>query len=429
MQKVLRMSFVKCTCLLFIFLVVLVFLASAAHARLMNRLVIFGDSLSDTGNLFANASFPPSPPYDTGRFSNGPLWVETLAVGLGFTAATPSLFGGTNYAWGGAETGYGMSSRNTPNIGVQISAFLADNIPSKEDLYVIWAGSNDFANAALLPDPADLVQNIRDHITIIASAAPPGAKLKFLVANLPPLGQTARAQWLGQYYPMIPLALDGLSTQFNALLATALAELEADLGIKVFYLDIYSLSEEILNDPSAFGFTNITGTARIGYNDVGGPPDVFSPDVGVVPNPDEYVFFDDVHPTRAWHRIVGYRALSVVSQPIAIDIKPRSDINSINPRSNGKIPVAILSTADFYAPDEVDRGSLMFGPGVGEKSLAFCSPSPEDVNGDGYDDLICHFYTQITGFGCEDTEGILKGRRLDGTPILGRDSVIIVPCH
>jgi hypothetical protein len=66
----------------------------------------------------------------------------------------------------------------------------------------------------------------------------------------------------------------------------------------------------------------------------------------------------------------------MASQPIAIDIKPRSEINSINPRSKGTIPVAILSTEDFYAPDEVDRDSLMFGPGVGEKSLAFCSPSP-----------------------------------------------------
>jgi hypothetical protein len=87
-----------------------------------------------------------------------------------------------------------------------------------EDLYVIWAGANDFANASSLPVPADLVQNIHDHITTIARAVPPDAKLKFLVANLPRLGQTARAQWLGQYYPMISLVLDGLSTQFNALL-------------------------------------------------------------------------------------------------------------------------------------------------------------------------------------------------------------------
>jgi hypothetical protein len=70
----------------------------------------------------------------------------------------------------------------------------------------------------------------------------------------------------------------------------------------------------------------------------------------------------------------------------------------------------------------------MFGQtGDEEESLAFCSPSPEDVNDDGYDDLVCHFYTQMTGFACGDTEGILKGETLDGTPLEGSDSVRIVP--
>jgi hypothetical protein len=51
------------------------------------------------------------------------------------------------------------------------------------------------------------------------------------------------------------------------------------------------------------------------------------------------------------------------------------------------------------------------------------------VNDDGYDDIICHFYTQKTGFQCEDTEGVLKGWSMDGTPFAleGRDSVRIVP--
>jgi parallel beta-helix repeat protein len=113
---------------------------------------------------------------------------------------------------------------------------------------------------------------------------------------------------------------------------------------------------------------------------------------------------------------------------VTIDIKPGSDPNSINPKSKGKIPVAILSTMDFHAPDEVNRDSLTFGPTGEEGSLAFCSPSPEDVNGDGYDDLVCHFYTQHTGFECGDTEGILKGYTTDDVPIEGSDSVRIVPC-
>lgn len=437
MQKLPRMFFVKCTRVVFVFFIMLMLglQASPVHARPITEIVVFGDSLSDTGNLFAHLiseyppGFPPSPPYYYGRFSNGPVWVETLAAGLGLTAPTPSLLGGTNYAWGGAETDHGFSSKDTPNIGWQIDAFLnGGNAPSNKHLYVIWAGSNDFNNAVTPPEPADLVQNISDHITAIANAAPFGTELKFLVANLPPLGQTIRAQWLGLYYPFIPEMLDGLTLKFNTFLSAALEELETNLEIKIFRLDIFSLTQEILTCPYVFGFTNVTDTARIPLDDSLVPPDVTSPGDKVVPNPDEYFFFDDIHPTRVWHTIVANRALSVVSEPVAIDIKPQSDPNSINPRSKGKIPVAILSTMDFSAPDEVDIDSLMFGASGGEESIAFCNRNPDDVNGDGYDDLVCHFYTQMTGFDCEDREGIVRGLTIDGIPMEGRDSVKIVPC-
>jgi hypothetical protein len=112
---------------------------------------------------------------------------------------------------------------------------------------------------------------------------------------------------------------------------------------------------------------------------------------------------------------------------VTIDIKPGSDPNSINPKSKGKIPVAILSTADFDAPGQVDRDALTFGPTGDEASLAFCSRSPEDVDGDGYADLVCHFYTAKTGFQSGDEEGILKGQTVDGASIEGRDAVNIVP--
>jgi len=114
---------------------------------------------------------------------------------------------------------------------------------------------------------------------------------------------------------------------------------------------------------------------------------------------------------------------------ISIDIKPGGNPNNINPKSKGKIPIAILSTMDFYAPDEVDIDSLTFGRDGDEGRLAFCNTSPEDVNDDGFDDLVCHFYTQETGFQCGDTEGVLKGLTVDATrrAIEGSDLVRIVP--
>jgi hypothetical protein len=114
------------------------------------------------------------------------------------------------------------------------------------------------------------------------------------------------------------------------------------------------------------------------------------------------------------------------SVDVSINIKPGSEINPINTNSKGMIPVAILSTADFDAPSMVDITSLTFGKTGSEASLAFCDGGSEDVNEDGLHDLVCHFYTQSTGFQIGDTEGILVGQTVDGIPIEGHDGVNIL---
>jgi len=112
---------------------------------------------------------------------------------------------------------------------------------------------------------------------------------------------------------------------------------------------------------------------------------------------------------------------------VSIDIKPGGFPNSINPRSRGKIPVAVLSDLGFSAPTHVDPASLTFGRTGDEQSLAFCNLNGEDVNGDGLLDLVCHFDTGKTGFQPGDTQGVLKGRTFGGIPFLGVDTVKIVP--
>ncbi len=109
-----------------------------------------------------------------------------------------------------------------------------------------------------------------------------------------------------------------------------------------------------------------------------------------------------------------------------IDIKPGSRENSINRNSEGKIPVAILSTANFNASQLVDRSSLTFGPKGDEKSLAFCNEASADVNGDGIPDLICHFSTHLAEFKLGDTVGIVNGQTADGARFTAQDSVRIV---
>ena len=117
---------------------------------------------------------------------------------------------------------------------------------------------------------------------------------------------------------------------------------------------------------------------------------------------------------------------------VEIDVMPGSEPNPINPRSAGVTPVAILSSADFDAPAEVDPTSLSFGAqGTeapvetrGRRGDPACGV--EDVNGDGRADLVCRFATRAAGFERGDVGGALIGRTREGAPLQGADAVVIV---
>lgn len=124
----------------------------------------------------------------------------------------------------------------------------------------------------------------------------------------------------------------------------------------------------------------------------------------------------------------NYELVKIASQVLqaVIDIKPGSRVNNINRGSEGKIPVAVISDADFNAFLIVDRSSLTFGRTGEEQSLAFCNTGSEDVNGDGLPDLVCHFTTKLTGFQTGDVSGILNGHTTDGMVFTAEDSVRIL---
>lgn len=265
--------------------------AAAASAEPFSQLVVFGDSLSDTGNVsqITSGLIPESPPYFDGRFSNGPVWVEELSSQLDLPAAGPSLAGGTNCAFGGAKTGGGFTSLIVPNLGRQITAYLGGHTLSAEELIVVWGGANDLLND-LQADPSLPVSNLADHITTLAGA---GGE-SFLVPNLPPLGKTPRYRGGSD-----ELLLDALSSQFNGLLAARLDDLETSLEIEVFRFDVFDLMQQIMDDPASFGFSNVTQPA-------------LDPQAGPRPNADEYLFWDDLHPTTTAHQIFGDRAAALV---------------------------------------------------------------------------------------------------------------------
>jgi hypothetical protein len=112
---------------------------------------------------------------------------------------------------------------------------------------------------------------------------------------------------------------------------------------------------------------------------------------------------------------------------VGIDIKPGGYPNSIKLGSNGVVPVAILSSASFNAPLEVDPASVtLSGAHVKLNGKAKPTGSSQDVNNDGRADLVVQVVTQALQLSSTDTLAVLRGKTKSGVPIIGTDSVRII---
>jgi 3-phytase len=264
-------------------------------------IVAFGDSLTDTGNRYAATgdTDPASPPYDAGRWTNGPLWVEHLAAGLGLPAPSPSALGGTDFAAADARSDLsGYAHNGSANIGTQITAYLSEhpNIDG-DQLFVIWGGTNDFGPHST-PNPARTVANLTAEITELAHA---GAK-QFLIPNLMPLGDVPSIKKLG---PDQVARYNALSAQFNTQLAAAEDQLETSLHVKIHRLDVFDLMESVLTNPGNYAITDVTDQAKSGDE---GDPGL------VVSNPDQFLFWDNIHPSETFQRLLGNQAIQVAAR-------------------------------------------------------------------------------------------------------------------
>jgi hypothetical protein len=137
--------------------------------------------------------------------------------------------------------------------------------------------------------------------------------------------------------------------------------------------------------------------------------------------------------TGALTRVFGLTSLNPTIERIEgtsscpapeIDVKPGSDVNSINPMGRGVVSVAILGSEGFDVLD-VDTSTLSFGPrGAGGAAPTHgIGGHPEDVDGDGLTDLVSHYGVQQTGIAFGETEACVKGELLDGRSFEGCDTI------
>ena len=256
-------------------------------ARSIDQIYVFGDSLSDIGTIYnaTGGAYPPSPPYFQGRYSNGPVWVEHLASKLALT-----LDRTTNFAAGGATTG-ANGAYGVPGLLTQVNGFTSTHAQANSQaLYVVWAGANDYLQAAT--QPTIVVENV---MQAIASLSKVGAR-KILVGNLPDLGQLPATRSTGN-----SKALSAATQSHNLSLSRSLAGASQKLGatVQIIPLDANKLYREAETHPSTFGFTNVTSGC------------ISSPDS--CRQPDTFLFWDGIHPTTAAHRALSESAFSALS--------------------------------------------------------------------------------------------------------------------
>jgi phospholipase/lecithinase/hemolysin len=282
------------TMLAFLTLIAIVLVNQMTSSDQLDRLtelVVFGDSLSDVGNVFraTGGLYPPNPPYFQGRYSNGRVWVEHLAAKLNLSRDRI-----TNAACGGATTGSG-SINGVPGLLAQVQSFTnQQKQPNPNTLYVLWAGANDYLYGAATPDIP--VSNLSRAITTLIDV---GAKA-VLVANLPDLGNLPATRNNANAN-----TLNTLTQAHNLGLEKSLAELRQrlDTGIQLIQFDANSLYRAAIENPKQFGFANVKSSC---INSTTNCED-----------PNQFLFWDGIHPTTAAHQILGERAFSTITSRLS----------------------------------------------------------------------------------------------------------------
>ena len=311
--------------------------AASVQATGFSSIVVFGESTSDVGNtllLTGSADWNPSDPlptepvsplYHAGRWSNGAVWVETLAERLGLPIPAPSLAadGGTNYAYSDARFGAGTDARysvwdgqklgppRVPSIGSQIGQHaLSFGGIAEDQLIVVWGGGNDVIFARKERDIVAAVAAVSTHIqTLVGLGA-----THILVPNQFDVSKAPAFSGLPEEERTL---LRAAVTGFNGLLALQLYEMQQEYGdsVTIYPVDFFTLGEQVLGPQAGCGFIDNTRPGLLVYLQAlnGGVPVQLSDFNG-------FVFWDTVHPTEAVHDLLAAAALHTLEgKPGAVD--------------------------------------------------------------------------------------------------------------
>lgn len=320
---------------------------AGSYAASIDKIILFGDSLSDNGNLYSISSaahkiiplvpvVPKDPPYFQGRFSNGPVWIENLTKIMNVELA--------DYAYGGAWVEPAWDSKQLVpfDLNTQVNFYLATasrDFNKEQHLYIIWAGANDYTQGRSDAEYAttNTVSIIQKQIDWLIYY---GAK-NFLIFNVPDLGVVPEVADKG---PEFATAISKMSQLHNDKMASMVAsEKQRHPDLKFMLFDITQDFSDIINNPEKYRLKNTKEACYKGDYDlmlklinsreIQAAKDVkidilnnaslkeayFTANLASLgqlscDNPDEYFFWDHIHPTRIVHQVLSTLVLSALNE-------------------------------------------------------------------------------------------------------------------
>lgn len=354
------------------FLVFMVVTAGAQSGPFVcpdTAIFVFGDSLTDTGNIaylgIDNPQYPYGQSYNfsgsinPSRFSDGRLVIDFFAQAFGFPFVEPFTAHfrgsrykyGVNFAYGGATAAtnllaspFSLSSEVLQFFGFRLTSTIQYTDPSyfRRALYVISAiGANDFSTAYKARLSPTQVINITVPSVVNAfrknlESLYDGGSRSFFVFNVPPEGCTP--SFLTEFEGT-GASVDevGCLSEYNQVVEVYNAQLQANVNeyrsrwsdASIVYFDTYAASKVIYSNPEAYGFQkNKTFVACCGY----GGKHNYNPSVGcgksgevkdpvtnlttfvnissACADPAQYLSWDGVHPTQALNRQISLLLLT-----------------------------------------------------------------------------------------------------------------------
>ncbi|HWL94595.1 MAG TPA: SGNH/GDSL hydrolase family protein [Phycisphaerae bacterium] len=353
-------------------------------APAFSQIVVFGDSLSDTGNVrdrtngrsgglvdypsgtfnFSDGRFTNSSDTDPGSATYVGVWHEQLAnTFLGIPAATYSLGGGSNFAFGGATTKNGTHEEvaisppffgdvtiTIDDMGKQMDDYLAAHPIDPNALYVVWGGGNDLFD----DDSGANVSATADRASALMSRLAIAGAQYIMVPNVPPLGDIPQYSNNSAKIVSLNAASASYRGQLNTALTTSLNALAAQ-GIMptVYRVDAWTNTVRVMTYPDRYGFTDVRNSSQ-GNSGV---------------NPDDFLFWDDKHPTTAGHYWTAKGANDTLTIPFTPPAKALNIATRVFVATGERVPIA-----GFIIAGDLPKRVLIRG--IGPSLAASGVPNP-----------------------------------------------------